>query len=64
VGDDFWSVEIRMVYDKTWIKRLKTGDRWAANFCRNFRDGEQSVQWVYTGGDFHRLSDFGFLVFC
>ncbi|MFP6645964.1 MAG: HEAT repeat domain-containing protein [Candidatus Latescibacterota bacterium] len=63
VGDDFWSVEIRLAYDKTWIKRPKTGDRWAANFCRNFRDGEQSVQWVYTGGDFHRLSDFGFLVF-
>ena len=34
-----------------------------ANFCRNFRDRSQSMQWVYTGGDFHRLADFGFLLF-
>ncbi len=63
VGEDFWSMEARLAYDGTWLKRPRPGDRWVANFCRNFRDRSQSMQWVYTGGDFHRLADFGFLLF-
>jgi hypothetical protein len=63
VGDDFWSLEARLAYDDRWLKRPHPGDHWVANFCRNFRDPAQSSQWVYTGGDFHRIADFGFIEF-
>lgn len=62
-GTDFWSVECKVGFDSKWLPEPRPGDRWGANFARNFRDRSHSSQWVYTYGEYHQVDGFGMLEF-
>lgn len=63
IGEDFWSVEYRLVADRAEFPRPQPGMKWGFNLVRVYRGSEYS-QWVRTyGGNAHQPDDFGVLVF-
>ena len=63
VGEDFWSVEYRLIVDRAEFPRPQPGMKWGFNLVRVYRGSEYS-QWVRTyGGNAHQPDDFGVLVF-
>ena len=46
IGDDFWSMEYRLVFGQPGIPRPEKGDTWAVDLQRNYRESLEWSAWT------------------
>ncbi len=63
-GDGRWVMEMAIPFeDLGGLGTPQPGDTWRVNFTRDADAASRLSSWAYTGGNFHRTSNFGAMVF-
>ncbi|MBU0607458.1 MAG: hypothetical protein KKI08_06200, partial [Armatimonadetes bacterium] len=58
-----WTLEARIPFAALGRATPKDGERWRVNFCRDADAASRLSSWAYTAGNFHRIENFGEIIF-